>query len=93
MRQVARTGPGCRDYGSRESGTDGSTAKMKPDFYRVSTYFVYLKWPPRVVGELAGAFPEAQFAIEPDVGYYPWLDDATRLVSTVAANDAAAPRD
>lgn len=41
------------------------------------------QWPPRVVSELAAAFPAAQFVIQPDAGHYPWLDDPQRFVATV----------
>jgi proline iminopeptidase len=43
------------------------------------------QWPPRVVAELAAMIPAATFAIQPDAGHFPWLDDADWFVSAVTA--------
>jgi pimeloyl-ACP methyl ester carboxylesterase len=41
--------------------------------------------PPRAMAEFAGLFPNAELVIQPRAGHFPWLDDAGRFVSTVAA--------
>jgi proline iminopeptidase len=46
---------------------------------------VDLQRPPRVLAEFAALFPAAQFVVQPGAGHYPWLDDAGRFVSVVAA--------
>lgn len=40
--------------------------------------------PPRTVGEFAGLFPDAELAVQPGAGHFPWLDDRERLVTAVA---------
>jgi len=34
-------------------------------------------------GKPAALFPAARFIVQPGAGYYPWLDDAGRFVSSV----------
>ncbi|MCW2860074.1 MAG: alpha/beta hydrolase [Actinoallomurus sp.] len=40
---------------------------------------------PSVVAEYAGLFPNAEFAVQPGAGHFPWADDAEALVATTAA--------
>jgi proline iminopeptidase len=40
---------------------------------------------PSVVAEYAGLFPNAEFAVQPGAGHFPWVDDAEALVATTAA--------
>jgi proline iminopeptidase len=46
---------------------------------------VDLQWPPQVLAEVAAVFPAARFTVQSGAGHYPWLDDAGRFVSTIAA--------
>ncbi|AWS40493.1 alpha/beta fold hydrolase [Streptosporangium sp. 'caverna'] len=39
---------------------------------------------PSVAAEFAELFPNAELAVQPEAGHYPWLDDADRFVATVA---------
>ncbi|MEU6781287.1 alpha/beta hydrolase [Nonomuraea angiospora] len=41
--------------------------------------------PPRAMAEFAGLFPNAELVIQARAGHFPWLDDADRFRSTVAA--------
>ncbi|MFI6740375.1 alpha/beta fold hydrolase [Nonomuraea sp. NPDC050451] len=41
--------------------------------------------PPPAMAEFAGLFPNAELVVQPRAGHFPWLDDADRFVSTVAA--------
>jgi pimeloyl-ACP methyl ester carboxylesterase len=40
---------------------------------------------PSVVAEIAAVFPKAEFVVQPEAGHFPWLDDASRFVATIAA--------
>lgn len=40
---------------------------------------------PSVVAEYAELFPDAEFAVQPGAGHFPWLDDAEAFVATTAA--------
>jgi proline iminopeptidase len=42
-----------------------------------------LNSPPPAVAELAEVFPNAQYAVQPSAGHYPWLDDPTQFVTTL----------
>jgi pimeloyl-ACP methyl ester carboxylesterase len=44
-----------------------------------------LNSPPGATAELAGLFPDARLVVQSGAGHYPWLDDADRFVSAVAA--------
>jgi proline iminopeptidase len=44
-----------------------------------------LQRPPAVTAEFAALFPAARLVVQPGAGHYPWLDDADRFVSVVAA--------
>ncbi|WP_405885661.1 alpha/beta hydrolase [Streptomyces sp. NBC_01136] len=44
-----------------------------------------LNSPPGSTAEFAGLFPDARLVVQPGAGHCPWLDDADRFVSTVAA--------
>ncbi|MEV4008974.1 alpha/beta hydrolase [Nonomuraea angiospora] len=46
---------------------------------------VDLAAPPAAMAEFAGLFPNAGLVIQARAGHFPWLDDAARFVSTVAA--------
>jgi proline iminopeptidase len=46
---------------------------------------VDLQRPPAVAAEFAALLPAAQLVVQPGAGHYPWLDDADRFVSAVAA--------
>jgi proline iminopeptidase len=39
---------------------------------------------PSVVAEFAELFPNAELAVQPGAGHFPWLDDADRFIATVA---------
>ncbi|MCG5213603.1 alpha/beta fold hydrolase [Streptosporangium sp. KLBMP 9127] len=41
--------------------------------------------PPPTIAEYAALFPAAELVIQARAGHFPWLDDADRFVSTVAA--------
>ncbi|MBB5784458.1 alpha/beta fold hydrolase [Nonomuraea jabiensis] len=41
--------------------------------------------PPAAMAEFAGLFPDAALVVQPGAGHFPWLDDAGRFRSTVAA--------
>jgi pimeloyl-ACP methyl ester carboxylesterase len=40
--------------------------------------------PPKCAAEYAGLFPQAELAVQPGGGHYPWLDDPEWLVQTLA---------
>jgi pimeloyl-ACP methyl ester carboxylesterase len=40
---------------------------------------------PRVAAAIAEMFPQAELAVQPDAGHFPWLDDPLRFSRTVAA--------
>ncbi|MGH8775844.1 MAG: alpha/beta fold hydrolase [Jiangellaceae bacterium] len=40
--------------------------------------------PPRVMAAFSRLFPNAELAIQPGAGHFPWLDDADRFVATTA---------
>jgi pimeloyl-ACP methyl ester carboxylesterase len=40
--------------------------------------------PPKRAAEYAGLFPQAELAVQPGGGHYPWLDDPEWLVQTLA---------
>jgi pimeloyl-ACP methyl ester carboxylesterase len=40
--------------------------------------------PPKCAAEYAGLFPQAELAVQPGGGHYPWLDDPQWLVQTLA---------
>lgn len=40
---------------------------------------------PRVAAVIAEMFPDADLAVQPDAGHFPWLDDPRRFTETVAA--------
>ncbi|ROQ67279.1 pimeloyl-ACP methyl ester carboxylesterase [Streptomyces sp. 840.1] len=44
-----------------------------------------LNSPPSAVAGFAALFPGAEFVVQPGAGHYPWLDDAGRFTSSVAA--------
>ncbi|WP_431931230.1 alpha/beta fold hydrolase [Nonomuraea jabiensis] len=46
---------------------------------------VDLAAPPAAMAEFAGLFPDADLVVQPRAGHFPWLDDADRFRSTVAA--------
>lgn len=46
---------------------------------------VDLNSPPGVVAEVAALFPNAELVVQPGAGHFPWVDDAARLVATIAA--------
>ncbi|MDX3854847.1 alpha/beta hydrolase [Streptomyces sp. AK02-01A] len=46
---------------------------------------VDLAAPPRTVADFTGLFPNAELAVQPAAGHFPWLDDADRFVATTAA--------
>jgi pimeloyl-ACP methyl ester carboxylesterase len=39
---------------------------------------------PRVAAVIAEMFPDAELAVQPDAGHFPWLDDPGRFTQTVA---------
>ncbi|MFC9752269.1 alpha/beta fold hydrolase [Streptomyces sp. NPDC056921] len=41
--------------------------------------------PPRSVAEAGDSFRDAELVVQPGAGHYPWLDDAGRFTSSVAA--------
>jgi pimeloyl-ACP methyl ester carboxylesterase len=41
--------------------------------------------PPKRAAEFAGLFPDAELAVAPGAGHFPWLDDPQWLVATLAA--------
>ena len=41
--------------------------------------------PPKRAAEYAALFPQAQLAVLPGAGHYPWLDDAAAFVATLTA--------
>jgi len=41
--------------------------------------------PPKRAAEYAGLFPQAEMAVQPGGGHYPWLDDPEWFVQTLAA--------
>ncbi|AZQ40022.1 alpha/beta hydrolase [Streptomyces cyaneochromogenes] len=41
--------------------------------------------PPPVMAEFAGLFLNAEFAVQPGAGHFPWLDDADRFVAATVA--------
>ncbi|GAA0444018.1 hydrolase [Acrocarpospora corrugata] len=45
---------------------------------------VDLNTPPSVAAEFAALFPNAEFAVQPEAGHFPWLDDADRFVAATA---------
>lgn len=44
-----------------------------------------LNSPPQAVSEFATLFPHATLAVQPTASHYPWLDDASRFVTTMTA--------
>jgi pimeloyl-ACP methyl ester carboxylesterase len=40
--------------------------------------------PPKCAAEYAGLFPQAELAVQPGGGHYPWLDDPEWFVQTLA---------
>lgn len=64
-------------------GTRASLARLRaPVLLAAGEYDVAL--PPKCAAEYAGLFPQAEFAVQPGGGHYPWLDDPERFVRTVA---------
>ncbi|MGP3957295.1 alpha/beta fold hydrolase [Nonomuraea sp. 3N208] len=45
---------------------------------------VDLNSPPSAVAEFAALFPNAEFVVQPEVGHFPWVDDAGRFAATTA---------
>ncbi|WP_232839654.1 alpha/beta fold hydrolase [Nocardia aurea] len=43
-----------------------------------------LNTPPSAAAEFAELFPNAEFAVQPEAGHHPWLDDPDRFVATTA---------
>lgn len=64
-------------------GTRASLARLRvPVLLVAGEYDVAL--PPKCAAEYAGLFPQAEFAVQPGGGHYPWLDDPERFVRTLA---------
>jgi pimeloyl-ACP methyl ester carboxylesterase len=40
--------------------------------------------PPKCAAEYAGPFGQAELAVQPGGGHYPWLDNPQRLVQTLS---------
>jgi pimeloyl-ACP methyl ester carboxylesterase len=63
--------------------TSASLARLRaPVLLVAGEYDVAL--PPKCAAEYAGLFPQAELAVQPGGGHYPWLDDPGWLVKTLA---------
>ncbi|WP_441246808.1 alpha/beta fold hydrolase [Kitasatospora sp. McL0602] len=64
--------------------TRAALARFEPPVFLLAGE-VDLSAPPQVVAEYATFFPNAELAVQPGAGHFPWLDDADRFVAATAA--------
>ncbi|MEV0723868.1 alpha/beta hydrolase [Micromonospora purpureochromogenes] len=74
-------------YAAGGSDPDATTSALTrleaPVLLLTGEYDVGL--PPKRAAEYAGLFPQAELAVQPGAGHYPWLDDPESFVRTLAA--------